>query len=113
MHEYHAVSALVALLQRDPSLAGPEVRVRASPVFCADSLQQAFEMLTADTALAGSRLAVEEMSDRRTCARCGWQSTVSRDDVVGHAVVCPRCGAVSSAEAFAGAGSGIELLAGE
>jgi ribosomal protein S27AE len=56
---------------------------------------------------------VEEMTDRRTCARCGRQSTVSRDDVVGHMVVCPRCGAVSSAETFAGSGSGIELVAGK
>ena len=78
MHDYFAVSALVARLARDPSLAGgiAEVRVRASPVFSPEALQQAYQMLTEDTPLSGSRLLVEELADRRECAQCGTGWTV-------------------------------------
>ena len=73
MHDYHAVSALVAHLARDPSLATgiAEVRVRASPVFSPEALRQAYQMLTEDTPLSGSRLLVEELADRHECAQCG------------------------------------------
>jgi Zn finger protein HypA/HybF involved in hydrogenase expression len=93
MHDYHAVSALVARLAVEQDVA--EVRVRASPVFSPESLQQAYEMQTIDTPLAGSRLVVEEAADRRRCAVCGADWGLSRDDVAGHTVICPTCGALS------------------
>ena len=108
MHDYHAVSALVARLTRDPGLAAgiAEVRVRASPVFSPEALQQAYQMLTQDTPLSGSRLLIEELADRRECARCRAAWVVSADDVAGHLVVCPSCGALSPLDA----GAAIELL---
>ncbi|MGA3151795.1 MAG: hydrogenase/urease maturation nickel metallochaperone HypA [Streptosporangiaceae bacterium] len=108
LHDYHAVSALVARLTRDPSLAADiaEVRVRASPVFSPEALRQAYQMLTQDTPLSGSRLLVEELADRRECALCGAAWAVSPDDVAGHLVVCPSCGALSPLDA----GAAIELL---
>lgn len=108
MHDYHAVSALVARLAADPGLAEgiAEVRVRASPVFSPDALRQAYQMLTEDTPLRGSRLLVEELADCRQCARCGTAWTVSPDDVAGHLVICPSCGALTPL----GGGAVIELL---
>ncbi len=108
MHDYHAVSALVARLGRYPGLAEgiAEVRVRASPVFSPEALQQAWQMLTEDTPLSGSCLLVEELADRRECARCGTAWAVSPDDVAGHLVICPSCGALAPLDA----GAAIELL---
>ena len=108
MHDYHAVGALVAHLARDPSLAQDiaEVRVRASPVFSPEALRQAYQMLTADTPLSGSCLLVEELADCRECALCGTAWAVSPDDVAGHVVICPSCGALAPL----GAGAAIELL---
>jgi len=108
VHDYHAVSALVAHLTRDPGLAAgvAEVRVRASPVFSPDALLQAYQMLTEDTPLSGSRLLVEELADPRQCPLCGAARTVSPGDVVGHLVSCPSCGAPSPLDAAAA----IELL---
>ncbi len=92
----------------DPSLAAgiAEVRVRASPVFSPEALRQAYQMLTEDTPLSGSRLLVEELAECRECVLCGTAWAVSRDDVAGHLVICPSCGAVSPL----GAGAAIELI---
>ncbi len=108
MHDYHAMSALVTRLAADPSLAEgiAEVRVRASPVFSPDALRQAYQMLTEDTPLRGSHLLVEDRADRRECARCGTSWAVSPDDVAGHLVICPSCGAPAPLDA----GAVIELL---
>lgn len=101
MHDYHAVSALIARLARDPERAEgiAEVRVRASPVFSPEALRQAYQMLTEDTPLSGSRLLVEELVDHRECGQCGTAWTVSPDDVAGHLVICPSCGALAPLDA--------------
>jgi Zn finger protein HypA/HybF involved in hydrogenase expression len=75
-------------------------------VFSPEALRQAYQMLTQDTPLSASRLLVEELADRRECAPCGAAWAVSPDDVAGHLVVCPSCGALSPL----GAGAAIELL---
>jgi Zn finger protein HypA/HybF involved in hydrogenase expression len=108
VHDYHAVSALVAHLSADPNLADTvdEVHVRASPVFSPESLEQAYEMQTIDTPLAGSRLVVEEVADRRRCAGCGAHWILSQDDVAGHTIICPTCGALSPIDETVG----IELV---
>ena len=108
MHDYHAVGALIAHLAADPSLEEgiAEVRVRASPVFSPEALRQAYQMLTEDTPLRGSRLLVEELADRRECVLCGTSWVVSPDDVAGHVVICPSCGALAPL----GGGAAIELL---
>jgi hypothetical protein len=48
----------------------------------------------------------EELADRRDCAACGAAWTLSRDDVAGHLIVCPSCGAPSPLEGE----TAIELL---
>jgi Zn finger protein HypA/HybF involved in hydrogenase expression len=83
-----------------------EVRVNASPLFSPEALQQAWEMLVRETALAGSRLVVEELAMTRQCPHCGSAWQVSRNDVTGHLVVCPSCGAVSGI----GGREGLEVL---
>jgi Zn finger protein HypA/HybF involved in hydrogenase expression len=80
--------------------------VRASPAFSPEALQQAYQMLTEDTPLSGSRLLIEELADRRECAQCGMAWVVSPDDVVGHLVICPSCGTPAPLDAKAA----IELL---
>ena len=107
MHDYHAVSALVAHLAAQPESGKvEEVRVRASPVFSPESLQQAYEMQTVETALEGSRLVVEEADDHRSCDACGAVWRLAREDVAGHLVVCPSCGT----PAPIGEDVGLELL---
>ncbi|MGO8721595.1 MAG: hydrogenase/urease maturation nickel metallochaperone HypA [Acidimicrobiales bacterium] len=108
MHDYYAVSTLIARLTREPGLTEGviEVRVRASPLFSPEALQQTYEMLTEETPLAGSCLIVEDLVDRRECAACEATWAVSYEDVVGHLVVCPSCGTMSPLEG----GAGIELL---
>jgi len=102
VHDYHAVEALVERLTSElgDSQAGrvAEVRIRASAVFAPEALQQAYEMLTPGTPLEGSRLLVEELPVEHTCAACGKPSPVSRDDLAGHMLVCPLCGALSAIE---------------
>jgi Zn finger protein HypA/HybF involved in hydrogenase expression len=111
MHEIHAVEALVerltSELEQGRRGSVSEVRIRASVVFSPEALQQGYEMLVSETALEGSRLVVEELADERECPSCGEVWTVSRDDVTGHLLVCPSCGALSSVEG----GSGIEIVA--
>ena len=80
--------------------------MRASPVFLPEALQQAYQMLTQDTPLSGSRLLVEQLADPRECAQCGTAWAVSPDDVAGHLVICPSCGALTPPDARAA----IELL---
>ncbi len=111
MHDYHAVKALVARLLRDADPAQGvqdvgEVRIRASPIYSAAALRQAYAVLTAGTPLAGSRLEVEDLPDRRECARCGSAYAVAPQDVAGHLVVCPHCGEPSPLEV----GTGLEIV---
>lgn len=111
MHDYHAVEALVERLTSEPGVLGAgrvaEVRIRADAVFSPEALEQAYAMLTPGTPLEGSRLVVDEVPSERRCPGCGESWTVSRDDLAGHLLVCPACGALSSIEG----GSGIEVVA--
>lgn len=108
VHDYHAVQGLVRRLLETPEGAAgiTAVSVRASPVFSPEALTQAYEILTAGTPLAGTRLELEDLPDRRTCASCGSSFAITRDDVVGHLVVCPSCGEPSDLEV----GNGLRLV---
>ena len=108
MHDYHAVTTLIARLQRElsPAEGVIELRVEASPAFSPEALRQTYEILTQETPLAGSRLVVDELVDGRECTACGMAWALSHEDVVGHLVVCPSCGTLSTLEG----GAGIELL---
>jgi hydrogenase nickel incorporation protein HypA/HybF len=106
MHEYHAVEAVVERLTSAGLRGLTEVRIQAGPTFSPEALQQAYTMLTQDTPLAGSRLVVVELPDERGCSACGRGWTVTRDDVAGHAVLCPSCGSPSPSDG----GASIEVL---
>ena len=68
------------------------MRIRAGAAFSPERLQQAFDMQTPNTALAGSRLVVETRAEEHICPTCGHAWTLSPDDVAGHAILCPACG---------------------
>ena len=108
MHDYFAVRALIARLENELGSTENvvEVRVKASPVYSQEALKQAYEMLTAETFLSGSRLVVEELPYRLQCTTCKICWTASYEDVVGHLVACPSCGSLSP---FVG-GAGMELV---
>ena len=63
MHELSLAEALVAVAVRQVVPA---------------SLEFAFELLAADTVLAGSRLTIEEVAARGTCRVCGVETTMER-----------------------------------
>jgi hydrogenase nickel incorporation protein HypA/HybF len=94
MHDYQVVATLVERLtdRLDHPERVTEVRIRANPIFSPDALEQAFEVLTADTRLAGSRLVIET-SDDCTCPVCAATWKPTHDDLVGAYVICPACGA--------------------
>jgi Zn finger protein HypA/HybF involved in hydrogenase expression len=110
VHDYHAAEALVERLTAELDQGQleriSEVRIRASPVFSSEALQQAYEILVQGTPLQGSLLVVEDLPDERECPACGRSWLVSRDDLAGHMLLCPSCGAVSTIEG----GSGIEVV---
>jgi len=110
VHDYHAIKALVDHLRRELEKLGAgrvdEVRIRADATLSPEALEQAYEMLTKDTPLEGSRLVIEEPPDERLCETCGASWTATHEDVAGHLLICPTCGALS---AFEGS-SGLELV---
>lgn len=111
MHDLHAVRTLVERLTEQ--LGGAElerveqVRIRADGAFSAAALQLAYEVVTLDTALAGSMLVVEEQPRHHLCPTCERTFPVAHEDLVGNLTICPLCGAVSAVEA----GDGIEVIA--
>jgi hydrogenase nickel incorporation protein HypA/HybF len=106
VHDYHAIKALVDHLRLE--LEGrdvghiDEVRVRADATLSPEALEQAYEMLTKDTPLEGSRLVVEEPIGERLCETCGASWTATHEDVAGHLLICPTCGALSAIEGSSG-----------
>lgn len=104
MHDYHAVEALVERLTSELAEVGcvTQVRIRADAIFSPEALQQAYEMLTLDTPLEGSRLAVERQPDEHECPACGKRWAATHDDLAGHLLVCPSCGALSAIEGSTG-----------
>lgn len=92
MHDHRAIEALMERLAGREHVA--EVRVRAGPAYEPEALEQAYEMLTRDTPLAGSRLAVERAD--LECAECGTAADLT--DLAGGILLCPSCGTVSRPE---------------
>jgi Zn finger protein HypA/HybF involved in hydrogenase expression len=109
VHDYHAVEVLIDRLRNelDDLERNPvaEVRIRADTIFSPEALQQAYEMQTTDTPLQGSALFVERRAERE-CRTCGHAWTATDDDLTGHWVVCPECGALSPTQG----GGNIEVV---
>ena len=96
MHEYAIVEQLVkdvtARVQSEKTGRVKAVHVRRGSTFAEAPLRQAFEMLTANTPLAGAELVVTEFTVRATCGGCGHSQRITADDLIGHLFVCPSCG---------------------
>lgn len=98
MHDLAAVAALLDHLMGGavPPASVAEVRVRAGASFSPEALEQAYEMLALGTPLEGSRLVVESSPEELVCGACGSRWRVAPEDVAGHLVLCPSCGAPSA-----------------
>jgi Zn finger protein HypA/HybF involved in hydrogenase expression len=106
VHDYHAVKTLVERLriELEDREGGriDEVRIRADATLSPEALAQAYEMLTLDTPLEGSRLIIEQPPDERLCETCGTSWTATHEDIAGHLLICPSCGSLSSIEGSSG-----------
>lgn len=96
MHDYQAAEAIVRRLTEAGLGDVAEVRIQAGPAFSPVALQQAYEMVTLGTPLAASCLRVEGVDEACACPACGLAWNVLCEDVAGHVVVCPACGAPTS-----------------
>jgi Zn finger protein HypA/HybF involved in hydrogenase expression len=110
VHDVHAAGALIehltGKLGADELRDVARVRIRVDAALSPESLAQAYEMLTRGTPLEGSLLEVEMHAETRLCQECGTSWTATHDDVEGHLLVCPSCGAISPIEGT----RGIEVL---
>jgi Zn finger protein HypA/HybF involved in hydrogenase expression len=103
MHDYHAIEALVERLTQEPDADQiTEVHIDADAIYSPEALLQAYEMLTSGTPLEGSVLVVQESRKEWECSACGHSWTISPDDLVGHMLVCPSCGGLTSIEGRGG-----------
>ena len=96
MHELSLVEELVDVCAAQ---AGGRqvsvVRVRHASTIPAESLHQAWEMLTQAGPLAGAVLQAEPVARLLECG-CGFRGQLGHDDVIsGSIAVCPACGDVS------------------
>jgi Zn finger protein HypA/HybF involved in hydrogenase expression len=98
MHDYHAVEAVVERLRSAHLEDVTEVRIRAGAAFSPVALRQAYEMLTLGTPLQGSHLLVEPASSECTCSSCEGSWIMTSNDLAGHLILCPDCGAPSPIE---------------
>ncbi len=97
MHEFGItqtiIKRLLKQLERDKVSKIVKITFRRSSAFSEEVLHQTFDMLSADTPLAGAELVVEVAVLRSTCA-CGYSGEINSEDLFGHAFICPNCGAV-------------------
>jgi Zn finger protein HypA/HybF involved in hydrogenase expression len=111
VHDLAAVQTLVDHLTARLSAADlervEEVRIAADGTLSVAALRLAYEVVTQDTALAGSTLVIDLRSRWHLCPTCERTSPVAHEDLVGHLTICPLCGAMSAVET----GDGIELVA--
>ncbi len=97
MHEYSIVEQLIDQLSEQCKDQGieqiKELHLRRSSTFSAGALEQAYEMLSPNTPLAGAKLVIEDIQVEHTCKNCGFEENVEADDLIGHMYICPECGA--------------------
>ena len=97
MHEFSIVEQLVTelsgRLRQNAVSRVEEVHLRRNSTFSEDALRLAFEMYATGTPLEGARLVIETAPVMLHCG-CGHEQLIDTDDVHGHMVLCPLCGAV-------------------
>ena len=97
MHEISLVAELLEeCVRRADGRRVSVVRVRHANTIPDDVLEQAFAMLTGVGPLAGARLQREEFDLTIHCAACGYDGILTHDHAVGHMLICPQCGSVTS-----------------
>jgi Zn finger protein HypA/HybF involved in hydrogenase expression len=97
VHEVSLVAELIEQCERRSAGRTVElVRVRHATTIAAETLQQAFRMLTEGGRLDGARLEADAFDVPIDCA-CGFSGVLGHDDLIGGSVaVCPSCGDVTT-----------------
>ena len=97
MHEVSLVAELIDACEVRAAGAPVElVRVRHASSISAESLEQAFRMLTAGGPLDATRLEAEAFDIELACD-CGFRGVLGHDDLLGGSIaVCPACAAIST-----------------
>lgn len=97
MHEYSILEDMLDQLLKQLRKEGvervKEVHLRIGTTMSEGPLRQAFQMLTENTILAGSDLIIEEVVIEHTCGSCSNSQIVTKQDLIGHIFICPKCGA--------------------
>jgi hydrogenase nickel incorporation protein HypA/HybF len=92
MHELSIALGIVDLAETESERLGGKVtavhlRIGALSGVAADALRFSFDVATADTVLAGSRLVIEEVPATVFCHHCNAEITLPSIQ----SFVCPRC----------------------
>lgn len=92
MHELSIAAAIAEIAERQAAgrrVVGVEVKVGHLRQVVPESLRFAFELLSEGTALAGARIAIEQVPARGRCRRCDAESPIE-----GFPLRCWRCGGI-------------------
>lgn len=114
MHELSIAQSLLAIIEDEMAKNGKEklltVKIRHGRLASVvpEALETAFEVLTADTRLAGSRLVMEEIPVRLRCRTCGRE--FSPESPSAAFAPCPACGEELGHEVLSGRELYIEYL---
>ncbi len=92
MHEMSIAQSLVEIIQEEmiahqaKKLKSVRLQVGQMSAVVPDSLSFCFEIVTADTSLAGAELIMEVIPLKARCRACGRSFVVQ-----GHVFACPEC----------------------
>lgn len=92
MHELSIAAAIAEIAERQAAgrrVVGVEVKVGHLRQVVPESLRFAFELLSEGTALAGARIAIEQVPARGRCRQCGAEGTIE-----GFPLRCECCGGI-------------------
>jgi hydrogenase nickel insertion protein HypA len=110
MHEYSIVEQFVEQilehLKKENVTSVKSIRFQRGSTFAEDPLRQAWDLLTENTILHDAEVFVEERVEELDCENCGHKESIHADDLIGHMVVCPECGAAKAIDE----GSGLQVL---
>ena len=97
MHEFSIVEQFVSELTG--RLAGEgvthvsAVHFQRGSTFSEEALRMTFESFSIGTPLEGATVVIETVPITFRCS-CGHTQTITVDDLQGHMMICPTCGAV-------------------
>jgi Zn finger protein HypA/HybF involved in hydrogenase expression len=97
MHEFAIVEVLVNSLLEQIRYQNAHnikcVHLRRGSAFSEEALRQAYDILTASTALSDAELIIETVNLIHNC-QCGHKQVITSDDLIGHMFICPGCGLI-------------------